>query len=77
MRLKEPLYGLRTGNLMSILHFGLAVMMIFVERRALLDAEAIEAHNAANHAGADHTAPASHIMIPDGETSFLGLNETI
>lgn len=52
-------------------------MMIFVERKAIADAEAIEAHNASHHAEVDQHAPASHIMIPDGETSFLGLNETI
>jgi hypothetical protein len=63
--------------MMSIIHLGLAIMMIFVERKAIADAEAIEAHNASHHAEVDQHAPASHIMIPDGETSFLGLNETI
>jgi hypothetical protein len=77
MRLKEPLYGIRTAQMMSVVHFGLAIMMILVERRAILDAEALEAHSAAHASGAAAHAPASHIMIPDGETSFLGLNETI
>ena len=63
--------------MMSIIHFGLAVMMIFVGSSAIADGQAIESHNAAHAAGAAHDAPVSHIMIPDGETSFLGLNETI
>jgi hypothetical protein len=73
MRLKEPLYGIRTAQLMSVVHFGMAIMMILVERRAILDGEALEAHAKAHTAHSDAHAASSHIILPDGETSFLGL----
>jgi len=62
---------------MSIIHFTLAIMMIIVERRAIQDGENADAHAATHVARGDHQAPATHLLIPDGETSFLGLNEQI
>jgi hypothetical protein len=77
MRLKEPLYGIRVAQLMSLAHLTLAIMMVFVERRAILDANAVTANDVAHHPTADAhaAAPAAHLIIPEGETSFLGLGE--
>jgi hypothetical protein len=52
---------------MSFLHLNLLIMMIFVERRAVADGEALDAHSAAHAAGADHlVTPASHLSLQDG-----------
>lgn len=55
---------------MSIVHFGLAIMMVLVERSAINDGEIVKDHAAAH---ADPHAPAAHLSFQDGETSFLGL----
>jgi hypothetical protein len=48
---------------MSVLHLNLLIMMIFVERKAFRDGEALDAHTAAHAAGADHLAPVSHLSL--------------
>ena len=51
---------------MSVLHLNLLIMMIFVERRAFKDGEALDAHTAAHAAGADNLTPSSHLSLQDG-----------
>lgn len=77
MRLKEPLYGIRTAQMMSVIHCTLGIMMIFVERRAILDGEKLEAHAAAHHSSTQHPTPSSHLQIDDQHINFLGLQDTV
>jgi dUTPase len=61
---------------MSILHLNLAIMMIFVERRAVADGTHLDAHATAHAAGADAHAPVSHIALMEHEISLFGQQTT-